>query len=162
MSERWRGVLAALTNPDLRAVLAESMAAPPLSDARRRRAIARLVELGLVHATETGVPAFDEALVRGILSENPPAKRTGSDRFLDAEGRIDRYPAQAADRRELLEWVAERAFSPGEVLSEHETNERLSAFSSDTAVLRRYLVDAGVLERTRSGSAYARAAESRD
>lgn len=160
MSERWRGVLAALMNPDLRAVLAESMAAPPLTESRRQRAIERLAELGLVRETDSGELEFDDALVRGILSENPPVKRTGPERFLDAEGRIDRYPAQAADRRDLLRWIADRAFSPGEVLSEQETNDRLSAFGADTAVLRRYLVDEGVLERTTSGSEYALADES--
>jgi hypothetical protein len=157
MSERWRGVLAALTNADLRTVLAEAMSGPSLSDARRSRAIARLVELGLVRETESGAIEFDDVGVRGILAENPPVKPSGPERFLDAEGRIDRYPAQHADRELLLRWVAERAFAAGEVLSEKQTNERLETFTGDVAVLRRYLVDGGLLERTRSGSEYARA-----
>lgn len=156
MSERWRGVVAALLNPDLRSVLAEAMASEPLPDARRHRAVERLRELGLVHETATGGIEFDETTVRGILSENPPVKPSGPTRFLDAEGRIDRYPAQRAERDELLRWVVERAFAAGEVLTEKQTNERLAAFTDDAAVLRRYLVDAGVLERTRSGSEYAR------
>ncbi|GAA5197739.1 DUF2087 domain-containing protein [Microbacterium jejuense] len=160
MSERWRGVLAALLNPDLRAVLAEAMTADPLPDARRRRAITRLAELGLVHESGSDGLEFDEAAVRGILSENPPAKPTGPMRFLDADGRIDRYPAQRGERDELLRWVVERAFPAGEVLTEKQTNERLSAFTGDSAVLRRHLVDAGLLERTRSGSEYARPATS--
>ncbi|MGN6218596.1 MAG: DUF2087 domain-containing protein [Microbacterium sp.] len=160
MSERWRGVVAALLNPDLRAVLAEAMSGSTLSDARRRRAVERLLELGLVHETESGGLEFDETAVRGILSENPPAKRSGPARFLDADGRIDRYPAQRGERDELLRWVAEKAFDVGEVLSERQTNERLAAFTGDAAVLRRYLVDAGMLERTRSGSEYARPAAS--
>jgi hypothetical protein len=41
------------------------------------------------------------------------------------------------------------------VLSEKELNERLEPFSSDVAVLRRHLVDHGLVERTRSGSEYA-------
>ena len=160
MSDRWRGVVAALTNPDLRAVLAETMSAPPLSDARRRRAVARLLELGLIREGTTGALEFDDAAVRGILSENPPARPAGPERYLDADGRIDRYPSQRSERDALLRWVAERAVREDEVLSEHETNERLEPFTRDVAVLRRYLVDAGCLERTRSGSQYARAAES--
>lgn len=155
MSERWRGVLAALTNPDLRAVLAETMSGPALSDARRRRAVARLTDLGLVTETETGALAFDDAEVRAILAENAPAKPSGAQRFLDAEGRIDRYPAQQGDREQLLRWIADRAFREGEVMSEHETNERLAAFTGDVAALRRFLVDGGLLERTPSGSEYA-------
>ncbi|MFB7885443.1 DUF2087 domain-containing protein [Microbacterium sp. NPDC056057] len=156
MSERWRGVLAALTNPDLRAVLTESMTAAPLTDARRGRAIARLVELGLVHESASGVVEFDETAVRRILAESPPAKPSGPQRFLTADGRIDRYPAQQGDRDELLRWIADRAFRAGEVLTEKQTNERLAPFTGDVAVLRRYLVDAALLERTRSGSEYAR------
>jgi hypothetical protein len=156
MSERWRGVLAALLNPDLRAVLAETMAAEPLSDARRRRAVARLHELGLVRDGGSGGLEFDETAVRGILAENPPAKPTGPTRFLDADGRIDRYPAQRGERDELLRWVVERAFAADEVFTEKQTNEKLAAFTGDVAVLRRYLVDAGLLERARSGSEYAR------
>ena len=156
MSERWRGVLAALLNPDLRAVLAESMGTTPLTDARRRRAVARLVELGLVRADVAGTLEFDDAGVRGILSESPPVKPSGPQRFLTADGRIDRYPAQQSDRDELLRWIADRAFRRGEVLTEKQANERLAPFTTDVAALRRYLVDAGLLERTRSGSEYAR------
>ncbi len=158
MSDRWRGVLAALLNPDLRTVLAEAMTGPEPTESRRRRAIARLVELGVVRQDESGALVFDDAAVRGILSEDPPAKPSGPERFLDAEGRIDRYPAQHTERAELLRWVVERALRPGEVLSEAETNARLEPFTADVAVLRRYLVDAGLLERTPSGSEYARTA----
>ena len=43
----------------------------------------------------------------------------------------------------------------GEVVSEREMNERLSVHSEDVAALRRYLVDAGLVERTATGSEYA-------
>lgn len=160
MSDRWRGVIAALLNPDLRAVLAEAMADPSLTEVRRARASSRLAELGLVRLIEDAV-VFDDAILRAILAENPPVKPTGAARFLDRDGRIDRYPVQSSDRRELLLWVAQRAFEPGEVLSERATNERLARFTDDVAALRRFLVDAGLLERTRSGSEYARVADSR-
>lgn len=154
--DRWRGVLAALLNPDLRAVLGEALSGPPLSEPRRARAVTRLVELGVLRETEPGVFVLDDAAIRGILSENPPVKPTGAERFLDADGRIDRYPSQQGDREQLLQWVVERAFGADDVLDEAETNERLARFTGDVAALRRYLVDAGLLERTRSGSEYAR------
>ena len=80
-----------------------------------------------------------------------------SERFVDGEGRIDRYPVQHGDRQALLEWVAARAFTAEDVLTERDVNERLEPFAprGDVAVLRRYLVDHGVIERTRSGSEYA-------
>jgi hypothetical protein len=51
--------------------------------------------------------------------------------------------------------VAGQALAPHEVVDERGMNERLAAFSDDTAVLRRYLVDIGIIERRRDGSEYA-------
>jgi hypothetical protein len=154
VSERWRGVLASLLNPDLRAVLGEAVSGADLTPARRARATARLIEVGLLTQAADGV-RFDETFVRSLLAEEPRLRRTGPQRFLDGAGRIDRYPVQAAERLELLRWVASQAFAPGDVLTEKETNERLAPFTDDVAALRRYLIDAELLERTRSGSEYA-------
>lgn len=79
-------------------------------------------------------------------------------RFLvRGEDTIDRYPRRQEDRRLLLRWIAERSFPPGEAdLTESEVNGRLSRYSTDVAVLRRYLVDDGMLERTPDGTAYRR------
>jgi hypothetical protein len=159
MSDRWRGVVASLLNPDLRVALAEVIldADSPLSAPRRERARARLIEVGLLREDANG-PHFDESAVRSILNEAPVTKVTGAQRYLTGDGRIDRYPVREADRLELLAWVASRAFRSGDVLTEQQVNERLSPFTDDVAVLRRYLVDYELLERTRSGSEYAPAA----
>lgn len=152
--ERWRGVVAALLNDDLRAVLAETAPREPLSPARRARALERLEQLGLVRS-EADAVVFDSDAVRALLTPKP--RLTGPERFLDADGRIDRYPLKADERRALLEWVADRAFSPGDLLSEADVNARLEPYApgGDVAVMRRYLVDHELLERTRSGSEYA-------
>lgn len=154
MSDRWRGVVAALLNPDLRTVLADAIAGPPLPSARHDRATARLIDLGLLRRDGDAV-VFDDRVVREVLAESARPRPTGPHRFLTDAGRIDRYPVHPADRAELLRWVASRAFEHGEVLTEAKTNERLTAFTDDVAALRRYLVDAELLERTRSGSEYA-------
>lgn len=88
----------------------------------------------------------------------PPRRETGPERFLTREGQIDRYPMRGSERRALLEWVADRALPFGEVWTEPEVNDLLAPYApaGDVAVLRRYLVDADLLERTRSGSEYAR------
>ena len=156
MSEKWRGVVAALLNPDLRAALGELSADVTLTTASRERALKRLTELGLVEADASGARVFTDAALRSLLAEQAPVRPTGPERFLDANGRIDRYPMKAPERRALLEWIVERALRPGEVVSERELNERLERFTSDVAVLRRYLVDHELVERTRSGSQYAR------
>ncbi|SIT75602.1 DUF2087 domain-containing protein [Microbacterium sp. RU33B] len=162
MSDRWRGVVAALLNPELRAALAELPTAP-LTEARRTRAFARLEELGLVRPDGDGW-TFDDTALRAVLAEGAPVKPTGPARFLDRDGRIDRYPLSAADRHQLLLWVADQVLPIGEVWSERDVNERLERFApgGDVAALRRYLVDAGLVERTSTGSEYARVGASDD
>jgi hypothetical protein len=156
VSERWRGVVAALLNPDLRAALAEIVGDDALTPARRERAVARLEELGLVARDADGAARFDDGELRAILAVDARPTASGPERYLDGEGRIDRYPVRAADRQELLAWVAQRVLEPEEVLGEAEFNGRLLAFTDDVAALRRHLVDHALVERTRSGSAYAR------
>lgn len=79
-------------------------------------------------------------------------------RFLiRGEDTIDRYPRRQHERRMLLEWIADRAFPAGEpALAETEVNGRLYPYSDDVAVLRRYLVDFGFLDRTADGTSYRR------
>jgi hypothetical protein len=157
VSERWRGVVAALLNPDLRAALAEVTGEPQLTPARRERALARLEEVGMLRRTSAGLEV-DEAHLRALLAEGAAVRPTGPERHLDSDGRIDRYPAREDDRRELLAWAAASALAPDEVLTEAQLGERLMPLARDVALLRRHLVDAGFLERTPSGSSYARAA----
>jgi hypothetical protein len=74
-------------------------------------------------------------------------------------GRIDTYPANKAERRELLAWIVNDAIRPDEDLTEKQVNERLLGYADDVVMLRRYLIDFGLLERTRSGSCYSRPRE---
>ncbi|WP_022880808.1 DUF2087 domain-containing protein [Gryllotalpicola ginsengisoli] len=158
MAEEWRPAVAALANDDARLVWARlasgtdaTAAVAGLSAARARRALETLRGAGLVD--DAG--AARGSVFRELLAAAPVAPQPkGVERFLRG-GRIDRYPANAAERAELLALVARRAFRPGEVLTEAEVGERLAAFHDDVAVLRRYLVDHGLLVRTRSGSSYA-------
>lgn len=162
MSQKWRGVVAALLNPDLRAALGELSADVRLTDARRERALRRLSDLGLVMRDADGQATFTDAALTALLAEETVPRPVGPERFLDAAGRIDRYPMRMSERRSLLAWILERTVSVGEVLDEATLNERLAAYTSDVAVLRRYLVDHELLERTPSGSQYARVTPAAD
>lgn len=109
-------------------------------------------------------PAGTDAQGNDVWRRAAPRPRPAKDdiaRFLDAAGRIDRYPAAHGERRDLLRWVAERTIGADEVLAEDEVNERLLPYApdGDVAVLRRHLVDHELLERTPSGSQYARVAD---
>ncbi len=78
---------------------------------------------------------------------------SGVERFL-RNGRIDRYPRKQDARRMLLEWITERVLAPGEAINERSFNDRLAEYTDDHVMLRRYLVDAGLVERAPDGSSY--------
>ncbi len=159
-----RRVAAVLANPEMRAAWAQIVlgyrpddVAVGLNPARRARVLAALKASGLIERADDETWAATDAPFRSILAQQPRAIiATGVDRFL-RNGRIDRYPANLAEREGLLAWIVERAVQPDEILDEKQLNERLAAYSDDYAVLRRYLVDFGMLDRTLSGSSYARA-----
>jgi hypothetical protein len=161
----WRRVMAALANRDARTAYAQIVLGaavgdvlPGVKDQRRTRAINALLEAGLVVLTGSDDVEASEAVFQDLLSQQPRRQpKTGVDRFLRL-GRIDRYPASAADRRELLAWIAGEAIRPGEDLTERQVNERLLSYTDDVVLLRRYLVDFGLLERNASGSSYSRPA----
>jgi hypothetical protein len=162
----WRRVLAALANSDARTAYAQIVlgAKPPevlvgLKDHRRNRAMAALLESGLVQQNASGELTAPEGIFRQLLAQQPRRQaQTGPDRFMRL-GKIDRYPANMAERRELLAWIARQAMGPRENLTEKQVNERLLSYTEDVVLLRRYLVDFGLLERTASGSSYSRADE---
>lgn len=156
----WRPLVAALANPDTRRVIGllivgEDPAAflASHSPSRRRRIVDALLGSGVVIEDRAGLRLRDSVFAELLQSAAAPP-RTGLERFLDGT-RIVQYPASARDREALLRWVAGQALAPHEVVDERGMNERLAAFSDDTAVLRRYLVDIGIIERRRDGSEYA-------
>lgn len=161
-SEHWRPVIAALANDRAREVFARltvgetvDAALEGLSPSRRRHVVETLRAAGLVTGDVDDLRA-DGGVFARILAAAPAAPRpTGPERFLSPDGRLQRYPAQAGERRALLALIAGRILQPGEVVDERAINERLASVTDDVAVLRRYLVDHGLLERTRSGGEYA-------
>lgn len=73
--------------------------------------------------------------------------------YLNADGSLRQIPSQPAKLQIILDYVVE-AFSPGVIYSEKEVNMLMRRFHVDTAALRRYLVDRGMLERKSDGSQY--------
>lgn len=157
-----RRIAAVLANTDMRRTYAEVVlghetekVAIGMNPARRKRVLSALIRSGLISESSGGFTA-DDSVFRQLLEQHPkPEVATGVDRFLRA-GRIDRYPANATDRRALLAWIVDETVQRGETLDEKQLTERLSRYSDDHAELRRYLVDFALLERTASGSSYSR------
>lgn len=75
-------------------------------------------------------------------------------KWIDPSGHIRQYPRRPTDRAALLEHIARKVITAGETLTEPEINHRLALITDGVAALRRYLVVAGHLDRTRDGSAY--------
>lgn len=161
MSENsWRALVAALADDRAREVYAHIVlqrpvdaALEPLSPGKRRRVLDTLRSAGLITPIDGGWRAEPDAF-RSALAAAPSAMRpTGVERFF-VEGRLTVYPSRAADREAVLAHIAGRLISAGETVSEAEVTERLAAIVDDSASMRRHLVDAGLLARSRDGSAY--------
>jgi hypothetical protein len=86
--------------------------------------------------------AHDGDLSRG----RAPASDPGLSPFFDPYGRLIVVPAKRAKRLAVLDRLAQ-LFEPGERYSEGEVNQRLRSVHDDVAMLRRYLVDEGFLDR---------------
>lgn len=62
------------------------------------------------------------------------------------DGRLVRMPARQGKRLVILHWLVER-FDPGVLYPERQVNQMLQQVDPDYAALRRYLVDAGLMQR---------------
>ena len=116
-------------------------------------ALPRLVGAGLV-AQEDGLHVPLEAL-RAAARRRPERARGAADATPDeqrilrnfvVDGRLVRLPARHAQKQVVLGYVARR-FDESRSYEEREVNELLGTLHDDTASLRRYLVDEGLLER---------------
>jgi hypothetical protein len=135
------------------------------------RALARLVEAGLVEARPTrddpdavalrpdrvmDLGRRLDALERSapppteLVSPEGAALAPADARVLRAfvrDGRLISIPAQAAKREVVLTWLLDRCFPDDGPYPEKEVNARLGEVHADTASLRRYLVDTGRMAR---------------
>lgn len=149
----WRRVFGALANEETRRAYAQAILGldSDLLPARREKALKNLQAAGLLTAEGQ---IDDGVYARALAVGATRAPKEGTARFLDADGRIDRYPKNHGDRVELLQAVGAKAMKHGEELSELELTLRLGEFADDAVLLRRYLVDYGVAIRRPDGSAY--------
>ncbi|MDQ0144227.1 DUF2087 domain-containing protein [Pseudarthrobacter niigatensis] len=157
----WRRVLATLGNTDARIAYAQIVLGaahadllPDVKPQRRQRALAALLESGLVGRQASGGLVAQDSIFRDLLALQPRRQpQTGLDRFMRL-GRIERYPANVAERRALLARIANEIIEPGKKLTERQINERLLSYTDDVVLLRRYMIDFGLLQRTATGSSY--------
>ncbi|MBT2469852.1 DUF2087 domain-containing protein [Streptomyces sp. ISL-66] len=99
------------------------------------------------------------------MSQSSTEPRTRSQRgvadLFTAAGRLAAIPRKTDRREQLLVHLTETLFSVDRDYTEPEVNELLLTVHEDCAALRRYLVIAGHLTRTRDGSGYRRVTTTR-
>lgn len=128
-----------------------------LDTARASRALARLVDGGLLRRGDDGRlevdgAALHEAARRAAVAPAEPDVGDASPeaaRVLRAfvrDGRLTSIPAARSKRLVVLDRLAQE-FEPGRRYSEAMVNLVLGKWHADTATLRRYLVDEGFLDR---------------
>jgi hypothetical protein len=122
------------------------------------RALQRLVDTGLVIRGDDGTHhLLGEAFAAAARVEASRAPRSQEHvdepedvakvlRAFVRNGRLKSIPASKAKRLVLLDWLVQR-FEPGRRYSENTVNLILAQVHPDTASLRRYLVDEGMLDR---------------
>jgi hypothetical protein len=157
----------------LRVVAAIALGARTVDDVARtseldpddvRRSLPRLIAAGVVEQREglqVNVKPFrDAARDRAPRERELPNATVEQARVLRnfvEDGRLRSVPVKAAQRRVVLEYLAER-FETGVDYPEASVNELLGRFHEDYASLRRYLVDERLL--TRHAGVYRRPADS--
>lgn len=149
----WRQVLGALANEETRRYYAQQVLGldSDLRPERAAKARANLANAGLLD----GDGALDNRLFARVLASGArKSPKEGTDRFLDAAGRIDRYPKNLEERLGLLRVVAGKVMGHGQQVTEVELTARLAEFTDNPVLLRRYLVDHGMLLRQPDGSVY--------
>jgi hypothetical protein len=157
-----RELVALLAEPDrLRALAAVALGAETLAEVAERaglqpkaaaRALSRLVAGGLLEGGGgKGYRVRDETLreaARPPATEPELVEESGNEvlrRFIH-KGRLLAMPAAYSKRLVVLDHLA-GLFEPGRRYPEREVNELLGRYHPDYAMLRRYLVDDGFLDR---------------
>ena len=139
------------------ATLQDAAKASGLPDHRAAKALARLVDIGLVVGDADGGLRVDGAMFTGAarvaLARPPSDEHVGETperrKVLEAfvrDGRITSMPTAPAKREILFDWLA-GTFEVGRRYSEAEVNAALDGHAEDHVSLRRALVDAGLLCR---------------
>jgi hypothetical protein len=137
---------------------AEVMRATGLPARQAGAALARLVEADLVVRSDDGTHVLLEAAFahaaraaaprRGPTGEHDdePEEAARVLRVFVRNGRLTQIPTQRSKRLVVLDRLSQE-FEPGRRYSERTVNAVLGRWHSDTAALRRYLVDEQLLTR---------------
>ena len=125
-----------------------------------------LVEVGIVYETDGFYDLNEkeiESIARGQFQGRRPSFEASEEKpedvrkvlknFLNADGTLKQIPPQGNKLLIVLNFIVE-AFAYDTDYTEKEVNMILRRFHVDTAALRRYLVDNGLMARESDGTRY--------
>jgi hypothetical protein len=92
-------------------------------------------------------PHEGESLAETLARLQPTPGEAKTLRAYLVDGRLTTIPAQPKKRDVVLRFLLERVFTDDREYPEKEVNQRLAVFHPDVAALRRYLYDAGYVDR---------------
>ena len=157
MSGAWIEVYAGLKNPAMRKVLGAVLLEQDSAlgeDRATAKNLERWARIGLLVRGESGWTVNEPMLTEALAAQAKPATaREGVVRFFTGL-KLDTLPARPAERLEVLTLIRDAVLEPGQRLGEAQLNERLRVVHPDVALLRRYMVDHGLLHRAGDGSVY--------
>jgi hypothetical protein len=140
--------------------LVEVTAAADLPEHRAAKALGRLVDAGLVVSGDGGLTvagevfalAAREALARptDTSHDDQPGDTRKVLLAFAPHGRLATIPTAPAKRLVVLDWLCQQ-FEPGRRYTEREVTEALDGHAVDAVTLRRFLVDAELLDRDTTG-----------
>jgi hypothetical protein len=113
---------------------------------------------GFYDLNEKAIEAFARGQFEGSRptfesAEGPEDARKVLKNFLNADGSLKQIPPQGNKLLIVLNFIVD-AFAFDTNYTEKEVNTLLRRFHVDTAALRRYLVDAGLMARESDGTCY--------
>lgn len=153
-------VIAALSHPTVRRVFAEielgQFSMSDEDDAQVAKALTQLERARMIRLSKDSGYIVDTAAFRDLLKDENAEEGealASISRFL-REGKITQFPRKQSEREQLMRYVAAACFSGGSKLTEAQVDEKISVYHEDTALIRRYLVDHGIVKRAVDGSAY--------
>lgn len=146
--------------------VAEISASLGISPAELARHLEMLSVAGVLRL-QNDLYALDETAVEAFRVQqlhhpreffNPPDYLSDEDgkiirKLANTDGSLKRLPGQLKHWMAVLRYILP-AFEPGQNYTEKQVNSLLMRYHHDTAVLRRFLVDTGMLGRERDGSRY--------
>jgi len=88
------------------------------------------------------------------VTDGTQARLPGDPRRFFVRGRLEQMPRRHVDRALVLRYVASRVLVIDEPVTGRLLTERLAELARDPVGLRRDLIDAGLVSRTRDGAEY--------